>query len=90
MEMAGATESELIERFPDGRVRHTKYLNDPEKWKSLQTAIEANVAKLNAVVEDAEALKQVVFANTVCLDNGDSAQLRRSPRLSGTASLTGV
>lgn len=90
MVMTGATESELVERFPDGRTRHTKYLNDPEKWASLQTAIENGVAKLNAVIADDEALKQVVFANTVCLGNGDHAHERRSARLSGTATLAGV
>lgn len=90
MNMTGATESELVERFPDGRVRHTKYLNDPEKWASLQTAIETAVAKLNAIVNDEEELKRVVFANTVSLSNGDHAHERRSPRLAGTATLAGV
>jgi hypothetical protein len=90
MEMAGATESELIERFPDGRVRHTKYLNDREKWTSLQSAIEAGVTKLNALLTDEEALKRVVFANTVMSQYGGEPDTRRSPRLSGTATLTGV
>jgi hypothetical protein len=90
MEMSGAAESELVERFPDGRVRHTKYLNDPEKWKSIQTAIESATVKLNALVEDEEALKRVVFANTVSLGNGGNTDERRSPRLAGTATLTGV
>ena len=90
MNMTGATESELVERFPDGRVRHTKYTNDPEKWASLQAAIETAVAKLNAIVNDEEELKRVVFANTVSLGNGDHAHERRSPRLAGTATLTGV
>jgi hypothetical protein len=90
MEMSGAAESELVERFPDGRTRHTKYLNDPEKWKSIQTAIESATVKLNALVEDEEALKRVVFANTVSLGNGGNTDERRSPRLAGTATLTGV
>ena len=90
MNMTGATESELVERFPDGRVRHTKYLNDPEKWASLQTAIETAVAKLNAVVSDEEELKRVVFANTVSLGNGDHPHERRSARLAGTATLAGL
>ena len=90
MVMYGATESELVERFPDGRVRHTKYTNDPEKWASLQTAIETAVAKLNAIVSDDEALKRVVFANTVSLGNGSHADQRTTPRLAGTASLAGV
>jgi hypothetical protein len=90
MEMAGAAESELIERFPDGRVRHTKYLNDPAKWGSLQSAIESGVTKLNALLTDEEALKRVVFANTVMTEYGGEPDVRRSPRLSGTAALTGV
>lgn len=90
MDMTGATESELVERFPDGRVRHTKYLNDPAKWASLQSAMETAVGKLARCVTDEEELKRVVFANTVCLGNGDSADVRRSARLSGTASLAGV
>lgn len=90
MVMTGATESELVERFPDGRVRHTKYLNDPEKWASLQTAIEAAVAKLNTIVADEEEFKRVVFANTVSLGNGSGVDERRTPRLAGTATLAGV
>jgi hypothetical protein len=90
MEMTGASESELIERFPDGTVRHTKFLNDPEKWKTIQTAIEKGVEKLNSSLVDEEALKRVVFANTVCLEYGGNPELRRSARLSSTASLTDV
>jgi hypothetical protein len=90
MTMYDAKESELIERFPDGRVRHTKYTNDPEKWASLQTALETAVAKLTAIVEDEEELKRVVFANTVCLGNGSPADERRSPRLASPATLAGV
>jgi hypothetical protein len=90
MNMYDAKESELVERFPDGRVRHTTYTNDPAKWASLQTAIETAVTKLNAIVADEEELKRVVFANTVCLGNGSHPDERRSPRLAGTATLTGV
>jgi hypothetical protein len=90
MEMAGATESELIERFPDGQVRHTRYGNDPAKWASLQSAIETATAKLNAVASDIDALKRVVFANTVCVEYGGVPDVRRSPRLSGTATLANV
>jgi len=90
MEMAGAAESELIERFPDGRVRHTKYLNDPEKWKGIQTAIEEAVVKLNGLLTEEEALKRVVFANTVFTQYGDPDHGRATPRLSGTATLENV
>lgn len=66
MNMYDATESELIERFPGGDVRHTKYMNDPEKWKGIQTAIERGVEKLNLALHDEEELKRIVFANTIC------------------------
>jgi hypothetical protein len=83
MEMAGASESELIERFPTGEVRHTKFINDPEKWRVLQEAIEKAVAKLNAALDDPDELKKIVFANTVCIQsNGGVASNRRSSRIS--------
>ena len=90
MNMYDAKESELVERFPDGRTRHTKYTNDPEKWENLLSALQSAVAKLNAIVADEEELQRVVFANTVCLGNGSDTHERRSPRLAGTATLTGV
>jgi hypothetical protein len=73
MNMTGATESELIERFPNGQVRHTKYINDPEKWASIQTAIERAVEKLNLAMTDDEELKRIVYANTVAIQsNGNT------------------
>lgn len=74
MVMSGAVESELIERFPDGKVRHTKFLNDPEKWASIQAAIERATEKLNQAIADDDELERVVYANTVCTQaNGGSA-----------------
>ena len=87
MIMYDAQESELIERFPDGRVRHTKYTNDPEKWASLKAAIETGVAKLNAIAGDEEALTQLVVANTV---HAHYPVPRNPSSLSGTATLTNV
>lgn len=79
MEMSGATESELIERFPDGEVRHTKFVNDPEKWRILQEALEKAVVGLNAAVDDVAELQRIVFANTVCTQtNGSPAVGSRS------------
>jgi hypothetical protein len=76
MNMYGATESELIERFPTGQTRHTLYTADPEKWASLQTSLERAVAKLKAAVEDEEELKRIVAAATVCTQsNGSAASL---------------
>jgi hypothetical protein len=73
-----AREAELIERFPDGNVRHTKYLNDPEKWKSIESAVTLAVAKMNMAVEDPEELKRIVFENTVAVNNNASANPLRA------------
>lgn len=67
MFMSDAKESELIERFPDGSSRITKFTNDPEKWKSLETAIQANVARIVEATTNPEELKRIVFANTVAM-----------------------
>jgi hypothetical protein len=80
MSMTGATEAELIERFPNGTTRHTKFLNDPEKWKTLQEAIEKAVAEMNAALRDNETLKRIVFQNTVCLETNASAGVHDSAR----------
>lgn len=65
MIMTDAREAELVERFPNGTTRHTKYTNDADKWNSLRSAIERAVQKLNAAVENEDELKRIVFMNTV-------------------------
>jgi hypothetical protein len=64
MNMTGASESELIERFPDGTTRHTKFMNDPEKWATIQLALEEAVVELRKAMEEEETLKWIVFQNT--------------------------
>jgi hypothetical protein len=65
MDMTGATESELIERFPGGKSRHTKFLNDPAKWNMIEHALERAVDTMRSAVENPEELKRIVFENTV-------------------------
>lgn len=65
MALSGASESELIESFPDGRVRTTKYMNDIERWETIQSAISDAVKKMAAAIENEDALRDIVFANTV-------------------------
>jgi hypothetical protein len=73
MNMYNAKESELIERFPTGETRHTLYPADPEKWATIQTAVEKGVEKLRLAMEDDEELKRIIFANTVStVSHGDS------------------
>lgn len=79
MEMSGATESELVERFPDGEVRHTKFLNDPEKWRIIQEAIEKAVAALTIAVDDSAELQRIVFANTVSTETNGTASVGPRP-----------
>jgi hypothetical protein len=79
MVMTGATESELVERFPNGTVRHTKYMNDAEKWASLQTAIEKATEKLNLALTDDDELKRIVFANTICTQSNGGANVKQAP-----------
>jgi hypothetical protein len=74
MNILGCPESELIERFPDGRNRVTKFLNDPEKWDTIQKAIETAVETMNKALVDEEALKRIVFANTIEINNGSGVQ----------------
>lgn len=65
MNMADVPEAELVENFPNGTTRHTKYTNDADKWSQIENAIRSQTALLNQIIEDPEKLKTVVFANTV-------------------------
>lgn len=87
MNMYDAREAELIERFPDGNVRHTKFLNDPEKWKAIENALSLAVAKMNMALNDPEELKRIVFENTVAVNNNASANPLRAAGAVAPASL---
>lgn len=65
MRMSGATESELIERFPNGDSRTTKFMNDPVQWNVIQTALESAVVKMNQALESPTELERIVRKNTV-------------------------
>jgi hypothetical protein len=67
MALSGCVESELVESFPDGRTRTTKYLNDIEKWENIQSALSDAVKKMNDAIADEEILRDIVFANTVAV-----------------------
>lgn len=68
MILTGAAEAELVERFPDGTTRTTKYMNDVEKWKPIQDLLEKTVEKLNDILTNPEELKRIVISNTVKVD----------------------
>lgn len=75
MDMTGVSESELVERFPDGNTRHTKFLNDSEKWKVIEEEVTRAVAKMNSALENPEELKRIVFENTVWTHSNGSPHL---------------
>ena len=81
MNMYNATESELIERFPNGEVRHTRFTNDPEKWAAIQLLIERKVEQMNEILNDPAELERVVFENTVCMNQnaGAAPPVRSTP-----------
>ena len=65
MELSGCLETELIESFPDGRVRTTKYLNSSEKWQAIESEIKNAVKKMNRAIENEDSLRELVYANTI-------------------------
>lgn len=71
MNMMGAAEAELIERFPDGQTRHTKFVNDPAKWAIIQDAITKAVAEMNTTLQGDENLKRMISKVCVQLGNGN-------------------
>jgi hypothetical protein len=81
MNMYNATESELIERFPNGEVRHTRFTNDPEKWAAIQLLVERKVEQMNEILNDPAELERVVFENTVCMNQnaGAAPPVRSTP-----------
>lgn len=82
MAMTDAREAELVERFPNGSSRVTKYLNDPEKWKTIQDAIEAGVETINRALADPEELKRIVFMNTAEIQHGSGGSTASSTPVS--------
>lgn len=78
MDMTGASESELVERFPDGTTRTTKFMNDETKWSSMYGLMEKYVLKLKSVVENPDELKRVVFENTVSISQNGGTPVSRS------------
>jgi hypothetical protein len=72
MNMMGAAESELIERFPNGETRHTKFMNDPAKWAVIQEAITKAVTEMNAFLPSDENLKRMISKVCVQCSNGSA------------------
>lgn len=65
MKMTGATESELIENFPDGTKRVTKFMNDVEKWDLIEKCLRDAVQRMNDILADDSQLEVLIGKNTV-------------------------
>jgi hypothetical protein len=65
MKMTGATESELIENFPDGTKRVTKFVNDTEKWELIEKCLRDAVTRMNDILADDSELEVLIGKNTV-------------------------
>jgi hypothetical protein len=65
MELSGATESELVETFPDRSRRETKFINDPAKWSVIHDGIARAVTTMRDTIANEEKLRDLVFANSV-------------------------
>ena len=80
MEMMGCPESELIERFPDGKIRVTKFTNDVEKWGAIQKSLESAVESMTKASQSEDELKRIIFANSVEYHGGQTT-LDVAPKL---------
>jgi 5-hydroxyisourate hydrolase-like protein (transthyretin family) len=65
MKMTGATESELIENFPDGTKRVTKFMNDTEKWDLIEKCLRDAAQRMNDILADDSQLEALIGKNTV-------------------------
>lgn len=81
MKLYDATEAELIERFPNGTTRHTKYLADEKIWAGLEDSLRRAVERVTMLLEDPEELKRIVRANTVTMVSHGSEAPPSSPAI---------
>jgi hypothetical protein len=65
MNMSESREAELVERFPNGTSRVTRFLNDAEKWQEIEDGLTVAAATMQKAVEDDAELTRIIFANTV-------------------------
>jgi len=65
MNMADATDSQLEEKFPDGRHRTTTYTNDPAEWIRVETALTQVADRLIRIAASESELQGILDLNTV-------------------------
>ena len=67
MDLIGAVEAELLERFPDKTVRKTVFSNDSNKWGAITAALRTASADLLEAAVDESKLMRIIEANTFTL-----------------------
>ena len=67
MDLLGAVEAELLERFPDKTVRKTVFANDSNKWGAITAALRTASADMLEAVAYESKLLRIIEANTFTL-----------------------
>jgi hypothetical protein len=65
MHLTDATDSELVERFPNGTKRNTVFVNDHEIWADIEAGLRLTTRKMQDILANASSLEDLVFKNTV-------------------------
>lgn len=68
MHILNATDSELIEKFPNRPTRHTVFPNDSDEWADIEASLNLATRRMTDILADASSLEDLVFKNTV--ENG--------------------
>jgi hypothetical protein len=63
--MANATDSQLEEKFPDGRHRTTTYANDATEWGRIEGALATVADRLIRIAASESELQGILDLNTV-------------------------
>jgi hypothetical protein len=64
MELMGCPEAELIERFPNGKVRNTIFHRDADRWRAIHEALVRGAAQMVSATKDDTVLMKIISANT--------------------------
>lgn len=64
MELMGCPEAELVERFPNGKVRNTIFQRDADRWRAIHEALVRGAVQMVSATKDDAALMKIISANT--------------------------
>lgn len=64
MELMGCPEAELVERFPNGKVRNTVFHRDSDRWRAIHDALVRSSRQMVDASKDDTVLMKIIEANT--------------------------